>query len=238
MGTGECLLGKLAEHGKSYHNSKSGMFGGSTSKVKSLLEAARSNNLEELKKIAEGGTGVMSKFSSRPNLNSSDIRGKNALIYGAAFGHKEILEYLLTKHKKEVDVNTLDDTSKSALHHACKKKACSEGNAEIISMLIEAGAHLEARDHNGWTPLMFAVANGNELAVKRLVQDQANLNVKDFEGHTCLDHAKNFGHDDLLKLLKKSGTQLGHPDEDEQEVVAPVQAESRCVVELEVVAPV
>merc|ERR1712228_506960 len=106
-----------------------------------------------------------------------------------------------------------------------KKASTDDGNVEIVSMLIDAGAYLEARDHNGCTPLMFAVANGHELVVKRLIQDQANLNVKDFEGHTCLDYAKNFGHDDLYQMLKKSGAQPGHPDEDEQEVLQgiPVQ---------------
>ena len=30
------------------------------------------------------------RFTSRPNLNSSDVSGKTALIYAAAFGNKEV----------------------------------------------------------------------------------------------------------------------------------------------------
>ena len=34
----------------------------------------------------------------------------------------------------------------------------------------------EARDHNGCTALMFAVANGNEAVTRRLILAQANVN--------------------------------------------------------------
>ncbi|CAK0837833.1 unnamed protein product [Prorocentrum cordatum] len=214
---GELLIGKVTEGGK-VEAPKAGMFGASSTKIKTLLEAARSNDLQELKRIVEGSSGMMSKFTSRPNLNSSDIRGKNCLIYACAFGHKEVVDYLLSK-TKEVDVNAVDDTAKSALHHSCKRaKASSEDtvNVEIVSALIEADANKEARDHNGCTPLMFAVANGDQRVVQRLVTAQANLNVKDFEGHTCLDYATNFGHTELFVMLKQCGAVSGLPEDNDE----------------------
>jgi len=227
---GEMLIGVVSEGGRPA-DGRSGMFGASSTKIKTLLQAARSNDLEELKKIVEGGSGVMSKFSSRPNLNSSDIRGKTCLIYACAFGHKEIVLYLLTK-TKEVDINAVDDTMKSALHHACKRAKSSDSdtvNIDIVGALIEADANKEARDHNGCTPLMFAVANGDQRVVQSLITAQASLNVKDYEGHTCLDYANNFGHAELFNLLKASGAQSGLPeDEKEEEAV-----EERAVAEEE-----
>merc|ERR1712151_1241438 len=105
----------------------------------------------------------MSKFSARPNLNCSDIRGKTPLIYAAAFGHKEVVEFLV--QYPEVDVNAMDDTQKSAMHHASKRARKNRDTpndsvqAEIVELLIKQKAYLEARDHNGCTALMFAVAN-------------------------------------------------------------------------------
>lgn len=32
---------------------------------------------------------LRSKFSQRPNLNASDIRGKTALIFASSYGHRE-----------------------------------------------------------------------------------------------------------------------------------------------------
>mmetsp|Transcript_94100 Transcript_94100/g.206089 ORF Transcript_94100/g.206089 Transcript_94100/m.206089 type:complete len:1250 (+) Transcript_94100:224-3973(+) len=202
---GEPLIGKVQDNGNptSFNITNNG------AKVKALLEAARSGNLEELQKVAEGTSGVMGRLTSKPSLNSSDVRGKTALIYASAFGNKEVVRYLLSK--REVDVNAMDDTQKCALHHASKraqKPGASETDniqGDIVNMLLDAGAYLEARDHNGCTALMFAVANGDIGVTRVLLKSQANVNVKDFEGHRPLDYAINFDHEDIAQLLIEAG---------------------------------
>mmetsp|Transcript_91797 Transcript_91797/g.259194 ORF Transcript_91797/g.259194 Transcript_91797/m.259194 type:complete len:1206 (+) Transcript_91797:117-3734(+) len=211
---GELLIGKVTEH----RGERSGLFGASSSKIKIILEAARSGDLEAIVKIVEGKASMMSRFSSRPNLNCSDIRGKTPLIYAAAFGNKEVVEYLLSK--TEVDINAMDDTQKSAMHHALKRARRRREitydmvQAEIVDMLIRAKGYLEARDHNGCTALMFAVANGDETVMQTLLLANANVNVKDFEGHTPLDYATNFGHTSLVKILRAAGAK-GDDSDDE-----------------------
>merc|ERR1711879_963926 len=87
---------------------------------------------------------------------------------------------------------------------------------EIVTILLNHGAYLEARDHNGCTALVFAVANGDEAVAQRLISAQANVNVKDFEGHKPLDYAINFGHADMIKILKNAGAECDDQgDEDE-----------------------
>merc|ERR1712217_716571 len=160
------------------------------------------------------------------DLNSSDIRGKTPLIYASAFGKKVCVEFLL--RTPEVDVNALDDTQKSALHHAAKRMRSSAEELEenranasdIVSMLLNAGAYIEARDHNGCTALMFAVANGDESVAATLVMSRANVNVKDFEGHMPLDYAMNFGHENLAQLLKDAGA-YGIFEEDQDVLQSP-----------------
>jgi kinesin family member C2/C3 len=210
---GELLVGKVSS--KNPDRNGGGLFGVSTSKIKDMLEAARSGDLPSLKKVLEPQSGLMSRFSNRPNLNASDIRGKTALIYASSFGNREVVEYLLTK-VKEIDVNAIDDTDKTALHHASKRPCADEGQAAIITMLLHAKAYLEARDHNGCTALMFAVANGSEAVARRLVQAQANVNAADYESHTCLDYAIQFNHPDLVQLLRKAGA-VEIKDEEEEE---------------------
>merc|ERR1711870_3780 len=92
--------------------------------------------------------------------------------------------------------------------------------SEIVSMLFHAGAYIEARDHNGCTALMFAVANGDESVAATLVNCRANVNVKDFEGHMPLDYAMNFGHENLAKLLKDAGA-YGIFEEDQDMLQSP-----------------
>eukprot|EP00913_Durusdinium_trenchii_P007320 g6881.t1 len=55
----------------------------------------------------------------------------------------------------------------------------------------------EARDHNGCTALMFAVANGNEAITRRLILAQANVNNFDYENHSCLNYATQFNQTKL-----------------------------------------
>ncbi|CAE7664968.1 Psmd10, partial [Symbiodinium pilosum] len=87
-------------------------------------------------------------------INRSDIRGRTALMYASAIGSRDIVDYLLSKG--EVYVNAMDDTQKTALHHAAK---CSK--ADILRSLLRAGAMIDARDHNGCTALMFAAGTGD-----------------------------------------------------------------------------
>lgn len=198
-------------------------FQGSSSKIKNLLEAARAGDVHAIRRVVEG-SGLMSRIgvSNRPSLNVSDVRGKTALIYAAAFGNRDVVKYLL-ELSSEVDVNYVDDTKKSALHHASKRARRIEGaaadmsQADIVRMLIEAGSLIEARDHNGCTALMFAVANGEHGVAKALVEASANVNVRDFEGHTPLDYASNLGHPELANFLRSEGA-IGESLESDEEV--------------------
>ena len=62
--------------------------------------------------------------------------------------------------------------SSTPLTHAASNNA----NAEVVSVLIKAGADLEARDEDGWTPLMLAARyNTNPEVVSALIKAGANV---------------------------------------------------------------
>eukprot|EP00450_Noctiluca_scintillans_P007425 CAMPEP_0194496230 /NCGR_PEP_ID=MMETSP0253-20130528/13568_1 /TAXON_ID=2966 /ORGANISM="Noctiluca scintillans" /LENGTH=1087 /DNA_ID=CAMNT_0039337603 /DNA_START=27 /DNA_END=3290 /DNA_ORIENTATION=- len=180
---------------------QSNVFRSSSSKTKALLEAARGGKIDAVKQILDGQTST--------SVNCSDVGGKTPLMYAAAFGNAEVVEYFLTL--SDIDINALDDTQKTALHHASKKsrkrrqEVQDSTQATIVQLLINRGAYIEARDHNGCTALMFAVANGDATATKMLLDAEANFNVKDFEGHTPLDYATNFRNTECVTVLKAHG---------------------------------
>lgn len=58
------------------------------------------------------------------------------------------------------------------LHHAAHA-----GNVEIIELLLEAGAEVDALALNGGTPLMRAIQSSRPSCVEVLIKAGANVNV-------------------------------------------------------------
>eukprot|EP00427_Karlodinium_veneficum_P054539 CAMPEP_0169423816 /NCGR_PEP_ID=MMETSP1017-20121227/67701_1 /TAXON_ID=342587 /ORGANISM="Karlodinium micrum, Strain CCMP2283" /LENGTH=772 /DNA_ID=CAMNT_0009533543 /DNA_START=103 /DNA_END=2419 /DNA_ORIENTATION=+ len=122
----------------------------SISTVKALLEAGRSGNIQKVRSICEANESVRARADGKLNLNASDIRGRTTLIYAAAFGNVELAQ-------SDVDVNAIDDTQKSALHHASKRGRTSleeTRQSDIIRCLVRGGSYIEARDTMGVTQLL------------------------------------------------------------------------------------
>jgi len=193
-----------------------------TDKAKELLEAACANDVHRIQSLLQRPG---SSFQRRASLNCSDIRGKTALMYAAAFGNTAVVAHLLLNYR-EVDVNVVDDTRKGALHHACKRvkarrsEECDDVHSQIVGMLVDADAQLEARDHNGCTAIMFAIATGSEVVVQRLLTARAQVNVADYEGHTVLDYAVHLGQDRIANVLRAHNAK--EPSEN-------VEATSECI---------
>jgi len=67
--------------------------------------------------------------------------------------------------------------------------AIGYNNAEIVKLLITAGAQIDAQDNDGWTPLMIAASNDNPEIVKLLIAAGAQIDAQDNDGRTARDIA-------------------------------------------------
>mmetsp|Transcript_52953 Transcript_52953/g.105202 ORF Transcript_52953/g.105202 Transcript_52953/m.105202 type:complete len:1103 (+) Transcript_52953:70-3378(+) len=203
---GEALLGKL-------HNGPDGGGGGiiplGSRKDSEIFSAACHGEVEAIRKLVQRGSSIV---CGGVDLNSSNIRGRTALMHASSHGHAVVVKYLLSL-PKDVNVNLVDDTQKGALHHACKNVTCRhalEHDAdmlEIIGMLLDAKACLEAGDHKGRTAIMFATGSNNEAVVHRLLEAQAGVNNADYQGRTPLCYALQTGNDCIAKLLREHGAE-------------------------------
>lgn len=86
--------------------------------------------------------------------------------------------------------------------------ACCSGGPEVVQLLLNKGANVEARNNGGATPLLMAAYFGHVEVVKRLLAKGANIKAKDNKGNTALALALGYGHAEVAKLLRDRGAPI------------------------------
>lgn len=83
--------------------------------------------------------------------------------------------------------------------------AARKGEARAVRRAADGGASVQARDAQGWTPLMRAAFKGRTDAVRDLVGRGADVDAADAEGYTALHCAAEAGRADVVDILLKNG---------------------------------
>jgi len=79
--------------------------------------------------------------------------------------------------------------------------AAAYDNTEAVSLLLAAGADVNAKDNFGGTSLMAAAESGNADIMKILLQvENIDINIQDKDGSNALGWAKN---DEVARLLRQ-----------------------------------
>jgi ankyrin repeat protein len=76
---------------------------------------------------------------------------------------------------------------------------------ELVKLLIEAGANVNAKNIYGNTALIYASFAGQLKLIKYLISVGADINIKNNTGNNVLMIASNYNNKKLLNLLKKYG---------------------------------
>ena len=83
--------------------------------------------------------------------------------------------------------------------------ACRHGTLEMVQLLIDEGAHVNARDHSGNTALIYAVLLGLEEISMALIDKGADVNASNAEGCTALTYSVLLGLDGITMALLRNG---------------------------------
>jgi hypothetical protein len=123
------------------------------------------------------------------SLESATDSGYTALMGASDRGHLlpnsglPIVHFLVSNG---AGVDRRDEYGCTAMYHAA-----SRGD-EILRYLIGAGADMNIRDNDGYTPLMFAVIDDNRRCVARLLMEGADDTILDNHGRTAFDMAVRY----------------------------------------------
>jgi ankyrin repeat protein len=80
--------------------------------------------------------------------------------------------------------------------------AAVRGRVEVVELLVQKGAQLEAKDSTwGTTALISAALNGQRTVVESLLTLGSDPTATDNEGNTALLWAAGRGHDSVVKVL-------------------------------------
>lgn len=132
------------------------------------------------------------------NLNLRSRNGDSALMIASYKSNKRAVEKLLANR---AEVNQQGWT---ALHYGA-----ASGNNDIVRMLLDRSAYIDAESPNGTTPIMMAARGGHILTVKLLLDEGADASLKNELGMSAIDFALKYNHKDiaegLTQRLRKAG---------------------------------
>jgi len=81
-------------------------------------------------------------------------------------------------------------------------EAAFRGRLDVVRLLIDKKASVNARSRAGWTALMSAAWEGHTEVVKLLLQKGADAHGKNGRGDTALSLAESAGNKDVAALLQ------------------------------------
>lgn len=136
--------------------------------------------------------------SRQIDLEVKAFNGDNALMMAAYKGNRPAVEALI---EQGAEVNK---TGWTPLHYAA-----FVGNNDIVKLLLDKSAYIDAESPNKTTPIMMAARAGHILTVKLLLDEGADATLKNDAGMTAIDFANKYEFKDIAEgltfRLRKAG---------------------------------
>ncbi len=164
------------------------------------FEAARTGDAVKLKSLLAAGAAPA----------SADEAGETALMLAAHHGHLAAVQALIAAG---ADVNAASPQGWTALARAAYNGETERGYVEVVEVLADAGANLDARIFFGITPLMLAAGGGDASVVECLINRGADVLTPNEGGRTARMMANDRFYVDVINLLTEAERQLGVTEE-------------------------
>ncbi|MDD3785111.1 MAG: ankyrin repeat domain-containing protein [Porticoccaceae bacterium] len=132
------------------------------------------------------GSRKVADFLVRQNVvdvNAKSLVGETPLMLAAIGGDLELARRLIVHRKAEVN-----QPGWTALHYAASSK--SPASVDMVHLLLEHHAYIDAESPNRTTPLMMAAQYGLPEVVTLLLDQGADPSLRNDKGLTAIDFAR------------------------------------------------
>ncbi|XP_076754712.1 uncharacterized protein LOC143425637 isoform X3 [Xylocopa sonorina] len=140
------------------------------------------------------------------DINQADSCGRTVLHTLAADGNASLLELALATCP-QAKLEAIDRHGQTPLNLAAR-----HGYADVVKVLLAAGACADHADCDGWTALRAAAWGGHTQVVTILLERGAAVDHRDKDGMTPLLVAAFEGHRDVCELLLEYEADVDHCD--------------------------
>lgn len=163
--------------------------------------AAQDSRLPDAAMRGDNAT-VQTLLAERIDVNAAQGDGTTALHW-AAYRDDLLMVRMLIKAGANLEIKTRLNAITPLL------MASENGSAEMIALLLDAGADPNSPKATGTTPLMLAAASGSRDTVEVLLEHGARVDARESSyGQTALIYASALGRAAVIKLLVDHGADV------------------------------
>ena len=156
--------------------------------------AAGRGDVTVLKMLAAAGASIQ----------SLDANSNSPLDEAVLHDRAQAVQFLIAKGLSANDRNSVD--GRGPLHEACVK-----GYADLIPILLHAGADPDSKEKSGQSPLDLALAYKNVNAVKALLDSDRHAGPELASAAAAMENATMRGQVEVVRLLLSSGLDINRP---------------------------
>lgn len=208
-----------------------------TSAVMPLIEAAYEGNTSQVQSLIEEGADVNEKDASgrtalmiaanrghtyvvqlllerNADAHATDNKGLTAMQLAESRGFERIVSILRKFSAASGQPENSSAVKSQAAPRLSLHRAVDEGDFATLKSLIDAGADVNARSSDEWTPLMLATIKGHTQMVEALLKNGADSNARNRKGWTALMFAVSMNDADTMRILLSAGANINARDKE------------------------